>query len=54
MKLQFRSECFNLFNNVNFGNPNATLGSKMGRIKMGRITSADDARVIQFALKLIF
>ena len=49
MRLQFRSEFFNLFNNVNFNNPNATLGSKMGRI-----TSADDARIIQFALKLLF
>lgn len=49
MKLQFRSEFFNLFNNVNFNNPNATLGPKMGRI-----TSAGDARVIQFALKLLF
>jgi outer membrane receptor protein involved in Fe transport len=49
MKLQFRSEFFNLFNNVNFSNPNATLGPKMGSI-----TSADDARVIQFALKLLF
>jgi outer membrane receptor protein involved in Fe transport len=49
MKLQFRSEFFNLFNNVNFNNPNATLGPNMGRI-----TSANDARVIQFALKLLF
>jgi len=49
MHLQFRSEFFNLFNNVNLSNPNNTLGSKLGRI-----TSADDARVIQFALKLLF
>ena len=49
LRLQFRCEFFNLFNNVNLSNPNATLGSNMGRI-----TSAADARVIQFALKLLF
>jgi outer membrane receptor protein involved in Fe transport len=49
MRLQFRSEFFNLLNAVNLSNPNATLGANMGRI-----TSAADARVIQFALKLLF
>src|SRR5262249_37623500 len=49
MQLQFRSEFFNLLNAVNLSNPNATLGTNMGRI-----TSAADARVIQFALKLRF
>jgi hypothetical protein len=49
MRLQFRSEFFNLFNTVNFSNPNATLGASMGRI-----TSTSGARVIQFALKLLF
>jgi hypothetical protein len=48
--LQFRSEFFNLFNNVNLNNPNAQLTSA----QMGRITSAGEARVIQFALKLLF
>ena len=51
MRLQFRSEFFNLFNSVNLGNPNATLSSGA---TMGRITSAAEARVIQFALKFIF
>lgn len=51
MRLQFRSEFFNLFNQVNLSNPNATLSSGAN---MGRITSAAEARVIQFALKLIF
>jgi outer membrane receptor protein involved in Fe transport len=51
MRLQFRSEFFNLFNNVNFSNPNATFSAGAN---MGRITVAAEARVIQFGLKLIF
>ena len=38
-------------NNVNLGNPNANLTAGQN---MGRITSAGGARVIQFALKLLF
>lgn len=49
LRLQFRSEFFNVFNSVNLGNPNGTFGTNMGRI-----TSADSARVIQFALKVLF
>jgi len=49
MRLQFRSEFFNVLNRVNLGNPNTSLGSSMGRI-----TSAGSARVLQFALKLLF
>ena len=48
-KLQFRSEFFNVLNRVNLGNPNTTLGSSMGRV-----TSAGSARVLQFALKVVF
>lgn len=51
--LQFRADFFNLFNNVNLGNPNATLTSP----SFGKISSlATNAspRVIQFALKLLF
>jgi hypothetical protein len=51
MRLQFRSEFFNVLNNVNLGNPNVTLTANQN---MGRITSAGGARVIQFALKLLF
>jgi outer membrane receptor protein involved in Fe transport len=51
MRVQFRSEFFNLLNNVNLGNPDATVTSGA---RMGRITSADGGRVIQFALKLLF
>jgi hypothetical protein len=51
MRLQFRSEFFNLLNWVNLGNPNVNLTAGT---RMGRITSAGSARVIQFALKFIF
>lgn len=47
---QFRAEFFNTFNNVNFGQPGATLGSS----SFGVISSALDPRIIQFALKLSF
>jgi len=49
-RLQFRSEFFNVFNQVNFHNPNTRVTSG----SFGRITAADDGRVIQFALKLFF
>ena len=52
MRLQFRAEFFNIFNQVNLSNPNATLSAGAN---MGRITStSSEARVIQFALKVIF
>jgi hypothetical protein len=52
MKLQFRAEFFNLFNNVNFMLPNANISSA----QVGQITSviADSERIIQFGLKLVF
>ncbi len=48
--LQFRAEVFNLFNNVNLGNPNGSLSATA----FGRITSADPARVMQLSLKVNF
>jgi hypothetical protein len=51
LRLQFRSEFFNVFNSVSLSNPNANLGSG---VNMGRITGADSARVIQFALKVLW
>jgi hypothetical protein len=51
LTLQFRSEFFSVFNNPNLGSPNAQLTAGE---RMGRITSAGGARVIQFALKLLF
>ena len=49
-RLQFRTEVFNAFNNVNFGFPDLTLIDAT----FGEIGSAGASREIQFALKLIF
>lgn len=51
MRLQFRSEFFNVANQVSLNNPNNTLTANQN---MGRITSAAGARVVQLALKLQF
>jgi hypothetical protein len=50
VRLQLRGEFFNVFNQVNFGNPNTTLSSS----SFGRITSAGAGRQIQLAAKLIW
>jgi len=50
MTIQFRAEFFNLFNRVNFNNP-ATSVTGAG---FGRITAANDPRIGQLALKLMF
>ncbi len=50
VNVQFRAEFFNIFNNVNFRLPNATLTSPA----VGRITTAFDSRIIQFGLKVAF
>ena len=49
-KLQFRAELFNAFNQVNFNNPDTTVTDGT----FGVITSANDGRLIQFALKLLW
>ncbi len=49
-RIEFRSEIFNLFNNVNFTNPNNTLISPA----FGRLLSSRDARIIQFAMRYDF
>lgn len=49
-RVQFRSEFFNAFNQVNFDNPSSTVTSG----SFGRIRGADSGRVIQFALKFIW
>lgn len=52
--LQFRAEMFNLFNQTNFANPNATVtGGGFGSIT-NTIAGSGDPRIIQFGLKLSF
>jgi hypothetical protein len=48
MNLQFRAEAFNLLNNVRFNNPGASLSSTS---TFGNITSAQDPRILQLAMK---
>ena len=49
-RLQVRVEMFNVFNRVNFNNPNAVFGSS----GFGRITSAQNMRQVQLGAKLLF
>jgi hypothetical protein len=51
-KLQFRWESFDLFNHPNFNIPNRTYTPTS--TSFGKITSAQDPRVMQFALRLLF
>jgi hypothetical protein len=52
VNLEFRAEFFNLFNRVNFANPNSNIAVPA---TFGRITATSAGpRVIQFALKLSF
>jgi hypothetical protein len=50
MRLQFRGELFNAFNQVNFSAPNTTANSA----NFGRITEAAAPRIGQIALKLLW
>jgi hypothetical protein len=49
-RLQFRAEAFNIENRPNFQNPSSAINSAT----FGRITAANDPRLVQFALKLAF
>jgi hypothetical protein len=50
-RLQFRAEAFNALNRVRFGNPNTDVNSgAFGQVQ----TQANDARQLQFGLKLLF
>ncbi len=48
--LQFRAEFYNLFNRTNFNNP----VNNMVVATFGRLTSAQDPRIVQLALRLAF
>jgi hypothetical protein len=49
-RFEFRAEIFNLFNQSNFNQP---LNSLTGA-GFGRLTSAKDARIVQFGLRYDF
>lgn len=49
---QFRAEIFNIFNRTNFSNPDG--GFSDGPTAFGKIMSAGDPRLVQFALKFFF
>jgi Carboxypeptidase regulatory-like domain/TonB dependent receptor len=50
--VQFRAELFNIFNNVNFGQPDNVLSD--GPEQFGHIFTAGSPRILQFALKFLF
>ena len=49
-RVQIRVEGFNLFNQARFGQPNGVIGSA----PFGQITTAEDGRIVQLALKYRF
>ena len=49
-RLQLRVEAFNLFNQTRFDNP----GGAIGTANFGRITAAEDGRIIQLGVKYMF
>jgi hypothetical protein len=55
-QLQFRAEAFNIFNHAQFDNPTTALGNinNTGAGGFGYITSAQNPRIMQIALKLLF
>ena len=50
MRFQVRVEVFNVFNQVNYDNPNASFGAAA----FGSITSAGSMRQMQLGGKLLF
>jgi hypothetical protein len=56
LRVQFRTEIFDLFNHANFGQPVRIFGSTFGDITNTRFPTGDSgsSRQLQFALKFIF
>ena len=52
--LEFRAEFFNAFNHVQFYSPTLQSGLEGGSAQFGQITTDRGARIVQFALKVIF
>jgi len=52
-RFQFRAEMYNIFNNVNYGNPGSTFGVPLAS-SFGRITSAGSMRQVQLGGKVLF
>jgi hypothetical protein len=50
MYLQFRAETFNLFNHTNY----STVTTSFISASFGKVTTANDARIMQLGLKLYF
>jgi hypothetical protein len=49
-RLEFRVEIYNLFNNTNFGTPPSNISNP----NVGIITTADEARYVQLAMRLVW
>jgi len=54
--LQFRAEFFNIWNHTQFigDTLNGGISTNFGASNFGQVTSANDPRIIQLALKLYF
>ena len=56
LKVEFRTEFYNLFNHTNLYLPGSSLGGTLGGAPTsgGQITSTFEPRIIQFGLKILY